>query len=505
MPHRDWSLAVSAFIFALALIPLAVTPVLPFIDFYNHVARFFVLSHVGSSRLLQQYYQAQTGLLLPDIGVDVLGTPLLYFLPPLFAAKVIACIILAIIYSGVLAFNCAISGRRSVFVAILLAPLLYSYVLNWGFANFLLGLGVTFWSAAWWVKMHQRPWLAVPISCLLAIAIFFSHGVAFLLYGVLVSPLSRLGVFLETPRRDPARLIRSLGAYLDPGNYPNRVLHSLENGIAGGGAVQTLHPSSLTLHERLTRGTLYHLRTILRVEEGPSGWFDVATFAIQLLAVGCLLWRRQLDLPRRTHFLAIVVVVLAALPLPTLFGVGYIADRIPLFAALVLVGIISVQPGEWTSTSKVLGALIAVTAFVRLAAMSVSWQPYTQFYAEFRSIAEKIPSGSLTESIAAGSGRHETGIPRCEMYGPLLIMQFGEVGPLFADEKQQPLRMIGRLKGGGAAGTVDPGYADQVVNALRAGYDYVLVCNAQLLQKPIPAGAQAVSQTEHFILLRHME
>ena len=39
-----------------ALIPLLVTPVLPLIDFYNHLARFFVLAHLGSSSALQAHY-----------------------------------------------------------------------------------------------------------------------------------------------------------------------------------------------------------------------------------------------------------------------------------------------------------------------------------------------------------------------------------------------------------------------------------------------------------------
>ncbi len=117
MSRKGWSVVAPAAIFALSLIPLAVTPVLPLIDFYNHIARFFVLSHIDASPFLQRYYEARWSL-LPNIGVDVLGTPLLAVLPPLIAAKAIAVIIMAVMFSGALYFHRAVTGTRSLLVAV---------------------------------------------------------------------------------------------------------------------------------------------------------------------------------------------------------------------------------------------------------------------------------------------------------------------------------------------------------------------------------------------------
>jgi hypothetical protein len=39
-------------IFLISLLPLAVSPVIPMIDFYNHVARYFVLTHIQDSAAL---------------------------------------------------------------------------------------------------------------------------------------------------------------------------------------------------------------------------------------------------------------------------------------------------------------------------------------------------------------------------------------------------------------------------------------------------------------------
>ena len=254
---------------------------------------------------------------------------------------------------------------------------------------------------------------------------------------------------------------------------------------------------------------VYHLESILRVEESPFLWLDAATFAIQLGAVSLLIWRGRLIVARPAWILVAIVLLLAAIPLPSLFGVGYIAERMPLFAALCLLGSLSVSPLAWTQASRAVGALLVVTVLVRLIAIAASWHGYGQSYREFRAIAARIPPGSLTMPVMVGSGHHETKVPRCEMYGPLLIAQFGQIGPLFSDEKQQPLRLTGRLKQADEAlhtGTVIPrdDYNRQMTAAASAGFDYLLVCNTQLLKRPFPPGLEKIAATPHFALLRAM-
>lgn len=501
MVGKGWSVAAPAAIFVLSLIPLVVTPVLPLIDYYNHIARFFVLAHIDASPFLQRYYEARWSL-LPNIGVDVLGTPLLAILPPLIAAKAIIVIIMAVLFSGALYFHRALTGTRSLLVPVLLAPLLYSYILNWGFANFLLGLGLVFWAAGWWLRMRHRPAIAVPVSCLLALVVFFCHGIAFLLYGLLIVSLE-IGAFLAAPRRDPRQLGRMLVLAALTAVLPVLYFLLWKTGQAGGSAVAALNLEPIPLSERIVRAGLYHLKTIVRVEEGPAGWFDAATFVMQIVAVGILLRERKLAIPSHARFMVIAVIILAALPLPTLFGVGHIADRTPLFAALALIGALLVKPGAWTGINRLMGGILIAVAVVRIAAISVHWHSYTKMYDEFRSIASHISPQSLTMGIAVGSTKHATHVPRCEMYGPLLIAELGHAGPLFADEKQQPLRLIGPMKGGGSTGRRPAiEYRDQVTRPLRAGYDNILICNSHLLPQPIPQGTQAVAASEHFVLLR---
>ena len=501
-------LLVMAGMFVAAMAPLLATPVLPLIDFYNHLARFFVLAHLRDSPVLAAHYAAHWAL-LPDVGVDLVGVPLLSFLPPMFAGHVIAILLMANLYAGALYFHRRLTGEHSLLVAALLLPLLYSYIFNWGFANFLMGLGLGLWAAGWWLSHRGNIGLAVAGSCIWSLLIFFSHGIAFLLYGVLVASLE-VGFFLQMPARSGSFLIRRLLLVAVQAILPVLYFLFWKFGYAGGGEVSTLaNTTPPPFFTRLANAFSYHLKTILRVEESPSRLLDTLTFALQAAVLGFLLCAKRLRLAPAARFLVPAVLVLALLPLPTLFGVGYIADRVPLFAAFCLVASLGHGEKPWRGISRALGVLLVLIVPVRLIATGMGWQSYSQSYQEFRSIASELPPGGMTQIIMVGNGRHETNVPRCEMYGPLLVALYGQAAPLFADEKQQPLAMTGRLRAAVGEGRVQPvidparqDYDGLIRHAFAAGFDHVLVCNAELLGGPYPTGIDVIARTNQFALLR---
>ena len=90
--------AILATIFAIALIPLYSTPVLPLID-YNHHARYYGLANVEHSAFLSAYYQSNWSV-LPNIGMDVIGATLLKIFPPLLGAKILSAMIPLTVYTA---------------------------------------------------------------------------------------------------------------------------------------------------------------------------------------------------------------------------------------------------------------------------------------------------------------------------------------------------------------------------------------------------------------------
>ena len=502
----------AAGLFAAAMIPLLTTPVLPLIDFYNHLARFFVLSRIGGSEFLEAHYQAHWTL-LPNIGADVLAMPLLYILPPLIAGHVIVIVILAILYGGVLYFRRALTGQDGLLAALLLLPLLYSYVLNWGFANFLLGLGLAFWAAGWWLRHRDRPMLAVPVSCVLALLIFFCHGIAFILYGLLLALLETAFFFrARQPDQAPRRagdLVRALALLVLQAVLPAAYFLAWRAGLAGGVPVDALPAAREPFSSWLARDVFNHLEAILRVEEGPSLIFDIATLMLQAGVIGFLMWRGRVWLARPAWLAACVTMLMALVPIPPMFGMAFIADRLPMFAALLVIGALSVRREAWVGAERAALAVLIVTVVVRLAATAVSWHAYAGLYREYVSVTSQIGPRKITVPVMVGLGNHETKVPRTEMFGTLLVIQREQAVPLFADPNQQPLLMKGPLKKaadeletrpGGIGGIFLDPYR-YVTAAAASGFDYMLISNAQLLTRPLPPELPVVARTPHFILL----
>jgi hypothetical protein len=495
---------VMAGLFALAMIPVLVTPVLPLIDFYNHLARFFVLAHAASNSLLHANYEISWSL-APDIAGDVLATPILYFVPPLIAGHLIIVAILAVLYSGVLYLNRVLTRQHSLLVAVLLLPLLYSYILNWGFASFLLGLGLAFWAAGWWLRHRHRPLFAIPVSCVLALLVFLTHGVAFALYGILVSFLE-VGIFLRAPVRRWSDLAAALSRVAVQAIIPVLLFLGWRSAVEAADAVAVSMPLAPHFHNGL-----YRLGTILRVEEGPAIWFDIATFAIQSATALFMIWRGRFVVARIAWPVIFVSALMIAFVPIRIFGAWYINDRMPLFAAMVLLSAMSPRPGTWTRESRVACGILVTTVFVRLVVIAISWHGYGRSFQEFQSIAERIPPGSLTMGIAVGAGHHETNIPRCEMYGPLLIVQYGHAGPLFDDKNLHPVILAGGLKRSALElqkkmpvlpDEQETDFNSYMMAAASAGFDHLLICNRQLLTQPFPKGMELLAQTPHFALLR---
>jgi hypothetical protein len=351
--------------------------------------------------------------------------------------------------------------------------------------------------------------LAVPVSCLWALLIFFAHGIAFALYGILVASLEA-GLFLQAPERRPSALARALVLVAVQTIIPVLFFISWETSQAADMAQRALALAQLApLAPQLHNG-LYRLSTILRVEEGPAYWFDITTFVIQAIAVCFLLWRGQMTIARAAWPLIIIAILLMAIVPSEIFHVFHISDRMPLFAALCLLGALSIRPAVWTRAGRIVCAMLAVTVVVRLGVVTLDWNSYNRIYREFEVVATRIPRGSLTIGIMGGSGHHETRVPRCEMYDPLLIIEYGQIGPLFADRNQQPLLLAGAL--GRAQDRLQStmlipnertkDYNPYIIAAAAAGFDYLLVCNTQLLTRPFPTNLTLIAQTSHFALLR---
>ena len=103
-----WPAAILAL--ALGLLPLIVTPVLPLIDFYNHVARFQVLATLANNPLFAANYAAAWAI-LPNVGLDVIAVAALQIVPLALLPHLLTVLILAVLFAGILELNRVITGH----------------------------------------------------------------------------------------------------------------------------------------------------------------------------------------------------------------------------------------------------------------------------------------------------------------------------------------------------------------------------------------------------------
>lgn len=497
-------------LFALALLPLFATPILPFIDYYNHIARYYVLAHPDATPAFAASYTPRWAI-LPNIGLDVIAAAAMRILPPAIVPHLIIITLFATLYSGVLALNRALTSRTSLLVAMFTIPLLYSFILNWGFANFLLGLGTMFWALAWWLNTRQNLKKALPFACLLAALIFFIHGLAFALYGLILGALE-LGLFLNQPDRRPLKFLKTLPplaiqALLPVALFLAAPTSQSPEGLTNADEAIARLKAAGQLGTRLIDLAAYRLTTIIRVAEGPSLGFDILSGAAIVLIVILMVNRGLIRLHRPLWPAIFMAAVLVLFCPPTMFGVGYVADRMPLLLALLFIAGITARPAEDRFETTLITAATALIA-LRLAAIALSFAPYAQDEADFNRVASTLPPSQLVETLWPNQGRLDPG-RRCQMFPPRLITNHHQITRLFANATQQPLQITGPLAaalnkatGRDYTSREHPDYHQNILkNALPAGFNALLICDPSRLTAPLPNTLKIAAASGRFMLL----
>ena len=167
------------------LAPLALVDVPPLLDYPNHLARLVVLAFGPADPVLARFYAPRWGI-IPDLGIDLLGMPLLHLLPVHVAGRAVIGIVVLTPVLGCIAYSRAAFGRPS-WWALGCGLVAYNQTLLLGFLNFTLGLGLALWLAAAWLAWREtRPWRALAIVVPGAAALFFCHLMGLLFLALLL-------------------------------------------------------------------------------------------------------------------------------------------------------------------------------------------------------------------------------------------------------------------------------------------------------------------------------
>ena len=497
---------------ALCLLPLLLTPVLPFIDFYAHILRYYVLAHGDAGTPLASNY-APAWALLPNLGLDVLGLAILAIVPPLAAAKLIAALIMLTLYAGVLYLAQVLHGRLPILSIALAGILVHSHILIWGFSNFLLGLGLAIGGVGFWIANRDRPRRQLAVSAVIAVVLLFVHAFAFATWGTILGTVELMFAAEAGQLRFRPLAIRG-GRLLLLAVVPTLIFLQMPTAQAEEGVTQVItnlesYAERGRLLERVGVEIRRRIDSFLRVAEAFSPPLD--------LALGLLLWGTiaaglitgALRLDRRLWIAAPLMLVLVAIMPPSLFGVGHVDDRIPLVLLCLLAAGLSWQARTRLAT-PVLAILLGLFV-LRMLLVSWGYHQAGGVYRTYLARIARIDTGEIGAPVlfAKELGRDRF-VPRCDPLGPLLALKNGTAVPTFANPTQQPLVLAGNLQAAQErlrhapplpSDPVVPLQQQTLERYFAAGFDSIVTCDVTP-PAPAPAGIELVAHEGQWTLYR---
>jgi hypothetical protein len=508
--ERDGNLVPAVAVGLLCLVPLTLTPVLPFIDFYAHVLRYYALSHVDGSAFASNYQPDWH--LLPNLGFDVLGTAIIAVIPPLLAARLIAGLIIVTLYASILALARVLHGRVPLISIALAGILVYSHILVWGFANFLLGLGLAVGGVAFWIASRDRPRRQLAVSAAFGLVLLFVHAFAFAVWGLILGAVELMlaadaGELRLRPlavRAGRLLLLAVVPALL----FLQMPTATSDEGVTQIGANLAGYAEHGQLLARIMTEIGRRLDSFLRVAEAFSPPLDWALGVLLwgTLAVGLVVGALRLD--RRLWVAAALVFLLIGIMPPSLFSVGHTDDRMPLVLLCLLAAGLSWQPGA--RLADAVRAIILGLFVVRFLLLAWGYHQAGVGYRDYLARLATLDTGRIGAPILfdRDAGRDRFAL-RCEPLGPLLALQNRTAAPTFDNPTQQPITLAGDLAAAEARlraappaaphAPVGPSPAAVVARYLAAGFDTVVTCTLAP-PPPAPQGTVLLAQSPPWAL-----
>ena len=482
-----------AALFAAAAVPVLVCDTLPLFDYPNHLARMHILADLARSPELQRFYAIEWRP-VPDLAMDAVVPALAHILPLDWAGKAFVLSTLLLLAGGTAVLHRVLFGAWSAWPCLAFL-LLYSRILLWGFLNYLFGLGLALCALAAWIALGRRPAaLRLAAGVIAALALFFTHLLAFGLYAVLVMGYEAG----EALRRRPG-WSKAAGALALAGAAfgPALLILFVATPAALGGAVRYGRP-------------LRKLDLMFSVFDNYSRPFDVACFAAVVVALIFLFARRWVRLaPAMTLPFALLVLVYLAMPSQLATGSG--ADhRIPLLLGLVLVA-----ASDWAVPRVRARRIVLVLALALLAArlgvVTAVWRESDRLYASLLPALDGLPAGSRLAVAYPPEALNSEAAPLAHFPTLAIIRRDAFVPTLFAFATQQPVtlrpeyraladRLTPERLWAGLIAAAPPLDGDE--QAALAAYDYVAVVGRHPFRPPVQARLAVVFAAPRFALLR---
>ena len=429
------------------------------VDYPFHLGRAWAL-HVYDRTPFFQGIFARTFDPMPNLAIDLVVPPLLYFLPPVVAGKVFLSMIVLLFAVGCHSLAVAVHGRPS-----WMAPIAVFAVFNspflYGFVNSSFSLSLFLITLAAWLRFRSRwtafRWLVVT---LLATTTYIAHLSGFVFLGFAIG----LCLLLEFREKRRIRAIDFAGVCtLLPAVLIQ--LYPWANKVRIGAQIEWGAPAKKALG----------LGSVLL---GFS--YDLDVLAVMLLGVafGIAAWKGKVRMERTTLWLGVMFLVLSFLcPTQLTAGGGSGADGrfVPPAAVFLFLSFTCVCP-------RGVGTLALVVAFsaMLLRIGEVGWnlnQISSAAELQIAALEKATPNSRIYDLFLMPPGRQAAKRVRGNLHVPSysLFLTRSVSSDFYGVRGAQPLyfRNPKEWVAAESPAVFNPGFLD----AHLGGFDYVWGCN----------------------------
>jgi hypothetical protein len=473
----------------LACVPFLFTKIPNLIDYPNHLARLFVLTHYDQIAAFHQFYKP-AWMLVPNIAMDAVIVPIVN-ITGWAVESVDRDFTMLVVAAGVPAtmlLSYAFHRRWSLWSA---ASILftYNYVLLYGFTNYVAGINLAVaFAALWMLYGNRKPARAAALFSLATLVLFFAHLYALVVYGAFIGGYELWQLWETKPKRRPSLLLRQAIGFLQ--FLPPLVIFFF------------LSPTSGDVNWDRIKASTPALKAMAVYTIFDTGHREatLATFAVFGAAVAYGFWTKRLKLAGGgATILGILGILFIAMPF-TLFGCGFADYRLPIAMAPIFLA-----ATEWKRVPKLPQALI-VASFALLALGRTSWVAYDWHQGDRRydaiiSAMAPMPEGQKMLGLVASEDATMDFARRPPIeHAPTLavIARHAFVPTLFAEPQKQPLEFRPALLPLTINNDIVPLY-DHPASAKGplgasnlAPYDYVMIFAKTPLHIELPANLTRV-------------
>jgi hypothetical protein len=365
---------------AVVLYPVLSVKIPVLCDYLNHLARMHILADIGHSAALSSFYRVQWKP-IPYLAMDVAFLPLRH-IPNIYTAGrifVAICVLLPVPSVAILHF---VVHRRFSLIPAVTFLFCYNYLLSYGLLPYLFTLSLAIMVLACWIGSVGWPrWPRAALFCVLALALYLCHLVAFGAYCLAVA-----GFEFARAWRAGFRPWRAFAA----------------DWLAAG--LQAVLPMTLALTVKLEHPfagpvvTFYgDLGAKIIALRSPIWFFGgraddlPGDFALLVLILGLL--TRRLRLAPAIWPIVLLIGAVAVCTPDMLFSVYGMDWRLPLLVVLLIIGGLSTtERMNHALAAAVLGGFLLMTV-VRAATIASALSVLDRQVAEVRHVLGEMPHG----------------------------------------------------------------------------------------------------------------